>query len=127
MRLRTPSNGIDAAEEEIADAEEEIADAEEEIADAEEEIADAEEAQQQTAAASWRQAQQQQQQLQQQLTEAEQAELRARASSFGMVLDLGGTANTTPNATAFGDHRVAARREPDIHARRDSGPWFGGT
>ena len=85
----------DEAEGEAADAEqradaaeEEIADAAEEIADAAEEIADAEEAQQ-AAEQARRQAQQQQQQLQQQLTEAEQAELRARASSFGAVLDLG--------------------------------------
>ena len=76
----------DAAEEEIADAAEEIADAAEEIADAAEEIADAEEAQQ-AAEQGRRQAQQQQQQLQQQLTEAEQAELRARAMSFGAQLD----------------------------------------
>ena len=69
------------------DAAEEIADAAEEIADAEEEIADAKDAQQ-AAEQGRRQAQQQQQQLQQQLTEAEQAELRARASSFGAVLDL---------------------------------------
>ena len=38
--------------------------------------------------AAERQAEQQQQQLQQELTEAEQAELRARASRFGAVLDL---------------------------------------
>ena len=82
----------DDAEDETADAkqradaaEEETADAEEEIADAEEEIADAKEAQQ-TAEQGQRQAQQQQQQLQQQLTEAEQAELRARAESFGAQL-----------------------------------------
>ena len=82
----------DDAEDETADAEqradaaeEEIADAEEEIADAEEEIADAKELQQ-TAEQGQRQAQQQQQQLQQQLTEAEQAELRARATSFNTQL-----------------------------------------
>ena len=76
----------DAAEEKIADAEDEIADAEDEIADAEDEIADAKEAEQ-AAKQGQRQAQQQQQQLQQQLTEAEQAELRARAMSFGAALD----------------------------------------
>ena len=82
----------DDAEDETADAkkraddaEDETADAEEEIADAEEVIADAKEAQQ-AAEQGQRQAQQQQQQLQQQLTEAEQAELRARAESFGAQL-----------------------------------------
>ena len=91
----------DDAEDETADAEqradaaeEEIADAEEEIADAAEEIADAEEAQQ-TAEQGQRQAQQQQQQLQQQLTEAEQAELRARAMSFGAALDAPGAGTVT--------------------------------
>ena len=73
--------------------------AEEAQAQAEAEEAEAEEAEEQ-AQQQAQQAQQQSQQLQEQLTEAEQAELRARASSFGTVLDLGGTANTTPNATS---------------------------
>ena len=56
-------------------------------------------------------AQQQQQQLQQQLTEAEQAELRARASSFGLQLDLGdGTTGPTAPTTVSGTATVSWKR-----------------
>ena len=76
-----------------AEAEEErrkaaqAAEAEQEAEQAQQE---AEQAQQEAEQAR-QEAQQQQEQLQRQLTEAEQAELRARASSFGAQLDLGAT------------------------------------
>ena len=80
------------AEQRADDAEEDLADAEQRADDAEQEVVDAEEAQEE-AEESQRQSQQQNQDLQQQLTEAQQAELRARASSFNTAL---GAADAAP-------------------------------
>ena len=98
-RRETAEREREAAEQEAADA----AAAEQEAADAEAARQAAEQARE--AAEQARQAaEQQQEQLQQQLTEAEQAELRARASAFGLELDLGDGTNpgtgTPTGATA---------------------------
>ena len=79
----------EAAEIEAAKAKQEAEEAETAREAAEEAVQGAEEAQQQAQQAQQQlqQEQQQNQQLQQQLTEAEQAELRARAGSFGAQLD----------------------------------------
>ena len=104
------------AEQEVADAEQEAADAEQEAADAQQRADDAEEAQ--------RQAQQQQQQLQQQLTEAEQAELRARASSFGTQLDFGdGTTGPTAPTSVSAPATISWTRG-NMRTFRPSGVTF---